>query len=113
MNFEFGDIYLTNFDPSVGREDKKMRPALIIQEEKSSENSPYITILPLSSKIQKFVPPDVYVQKDSKNNLQQDSVIRVRHISTFNKSRLVHYIGKANSPVIRQVRGYLRRHFGL
>ncbi len=56
----FGDIYLVNFDPALGREYKK-----------------------------------------------------VRQISSFDKKRFVKFIGKADSPVVRGIRGYLRKHFGL
>lgn len=109
----FGDIYLADFNPSVGHEYKNKRPAIVIQEEPLSKTAPYATILPITSKLEKRGPVDIFVGSDSKNNLATDSVIRVRHISTFDQKRLLHFIGRAGSPVIRQVRGYLRRHFGM
>ncbi len=113
MNPEFGSIYLVNFDPSIGHEYRKVRPALVIQEKNISEGSPYITIMPISSKVASFTAPDILIQKDFKNRLMMDSVIKVRQISSFDKKRFIKYIGVAGSPVIRQVRGRLRRHFGL
>lgn len=113
MNPTFGDIYLVNCEPSFGREMKKVRPALVIQESKIGENSPYVTVMPISSKVDKLTAVDVYVPKDAKNNLIADSIIKVRQISSFDKKRLIHFIGKANSPTVRSVRGYLRKHFGL
>lgn len=109
----FGDIYLTKFDPALGHEYTKIRPALVIQEEKISKNSPYVTIMPISSKINRFQLNDVFIPKDAKNRLMSDSVIRVQQISSFDKQRFIKLIGRANSPVIRKVRGYIRRHFGL
>jgi mRNA interferase MazF len=112
MTSAFGDIYLVAFEPSIGHEFKKKRPAMIIQQEPVS-NFSCITIVPITSKIEKHGPYDVFIQKDHVNNLTHDSLVAVRHIMTFDKSRFLHYIGKAGSPVIRQVRGYLRRHFGM
>ncbi len=113
MPLSFGDIYLTKFDPSVGREYSKIRPALVIQEENISAISPYITIMPISSRINKFKLPDIFLPKDEKNRLLNDSVIKVQQISSFDKSRFIKLIGRANSPIIRKVRGYIRKHFGL
>lgn len=113
MTPTFGDIYLVNCEPSFGREMKKIRPALVVQEEKMCKDSPYITVMPISSKVDKLTAVDVYVPKDAKNQLIADSIIKVRQISSFDKRRLIHFIGKANSPTIRSVRGYLRKHFGL
>lgn len=112
MTSSFGDIYLVEFEPSVGHEYRKKRPAMIIQQEPVS-HFPCITIVPLTTKIENCGPRDILIQKDHINHLTCDSAVVVNHIATFDKSRFIHYIGKAGSPTIRQVRGYLRRHFGL
>jgi mRNA interferase MazF len=106
-----GEIHLVNFDPSIGREYRKVRPALVLQSEKISKTSPYITVMPISSKIDFQQEFDIFVQKDRKNRLMNDSIIRVHQISSFDKSRLIKKIGEVNSPVLRKVRGYLRKHF--
>lgn len=111
--FKFGDIVLTNFDPSVGREYKKVRPAIVIQEERVNRYSPYFTIMPISSKVENLQEHDIYVSKDIKNKLMSDSVIKVTQITSFDKTRFFMKIGQINSPVARRVRGYLRKHFGL
>ena len=106
-----GDIYLVNFEPSIGREYKKKRPGLIVQSE--IINSPYVSVVPITSNLQQFHQHDVRIEKDRKNKLFSDSVIKVQQISSFDKSRLLGKIGEVNSPVIRKVRGYLRKHFRL
>jgi mRNA interferase MazF len=113
MDFQLGDIFLTSFYPSIGKEYQKVRPALVIQDEKISKNSPYITILPITTNLKLGRNPNVFIPRDHKNNLKDDSVIIVRQISSFDKTRFIKKIGEANSPVLRQVRGYLRRHFKL
>lgn len=108
-----GDIYLVNFDPSVGREYKKVRPALIVQNKTTLKTSPYVTVMPISSKIEGWRNPDIFIQKDKKNRLIADSLIKAQQISSFDKKRFIKRIGEVNSPTIRKVRGYIRKHFQL
>ncbi len=102
---------MVKFDPSVGHEYKKTRPAIVIQSEKISNISSLVTVMPISSKIETWQDPEIMIHKDRKNRLMGDSVIKVRQISSFDKSRFVKKIGEANSPVLRKVRGCLRKHF--
>jgi mRNA interferase MazF len=110
---KFGDICLVRFNPSVGDEFKKIRPALVIQSEKVSANSPYITVMPISSQMERIGPDDVLLIADKENRLLKDSVIRTHHISSFDRKRFMKVIGRANSTRLRKVRGYLRKHFNL
>lgn len=112
MNPAFGDIYLVDFDPSVGHEYKKKRPAIVVQMEGIHADSPCFTVMPMSSKLERRCIHDIFLQKDLKNRLTEDSVIKVHSLHTFDKTRFLYFIGRAGSPTIRSVRGYLRRHFG-
>lgn len=108
-----GDIYFVRFDPSIGHEYRKTRPAIVIQSEEISNISSLVTVMPISSHIERCQEPDIPVERDEKNRLAKDSVIMVRRISTFDQSRFKRKIGEASSPVLRKVRGYLRKHFAL
>lgn len=44
MNLDFGDIILINFGPSVGKEYRKVRPALLVQMAEVFKLSPYMTV---------------------------------------------------------------------
>ncbi|MBI4127146.1 type II toxin-antitoxin system PemK/MazF family toxin [Candidatus Peregrinibacteria bacterium] len=112
MTANFGEIYLVKFYPSTGKEFSKMRPAMVIQMSDVSKKSPYITVVPISSKTETLSTEDVYLPMDKKNNLQKDSVIKVHQISSFDTKRFIKKIGETNSPINRKVRGYLRKHFG-
>ena len=110
---KFGDIYLVNCDPAVGHEYRKIRPAVVIQMEEVDKVSPVVTTMPVSSQVEKFNSNDIFVEKDNKNRLAKDSIIRVQHISSYDRSRFISKIGEANSPAMRTIRGYLRKHFWL
>lgn len=106
-----GEIYLLNFDPSVGHEYKKVRPALVIQS--GAIESSLVTVMPLSSQLKSELPKDLLIKKDSKNRLFEDSILKVSHISSFDKARCIHFIGKLDSENLRQVDKYLKTHFGI
>ncbi len=55
-----GEIYLIQFDPAIGREIQKQRPALIIQE------APYrntVIVIPISSRTMTFPRFEISVPK--------------------------------------------------
>ena len=55
-----GEIYLVNFNPTVGHEVNKIRPALILSNDIHNQYSPLITVAPLSSKTNKVPFRNIY-----------------------------------------------------
>ena len=51
--FQRGQIWLVDFDPSVGHEYKKVRPALIIQHDRYIPLSTLVSVIPLSDQTDK------------------------------------------------------------
>ena len=88
-----GEIYLVNFDPSIGSEIKKVRPALVIQNNIANEYSPIVIVAAITSKFDdKLYPSEVLV--DSKmSGLDHDSVVQLNQIRSIDKQRLVRGIG--------------------
>lgn len=48
------DLYLVNFDPSVGAELKKTRPAVIVSPDAMNKNLQTVIIAPLTHTIKKY-----------------------------------------------------------
>jgi len=105
-----GEIWLVNFDPSVGNEYQKVRPTLILQSD--DINSSLLTVMPLSSKTNNPQKDDIFILKNDKNRLFSDSILKVQQISSFDKKRFIHFVGNfldQNS----EVKNYLIKHFGI
>jgi mRNA interferase MazF len=51
-----GEIWWINFDPSVGGEIQKRRPAIIISNDSSNKHLNRLQVIPLSSQVQKVYP---------------------------------------------------------
>jgi len=113
MDIKFGCIYLVNFDPSMGKEYQKVRPAIVIQSDIVMKYSSLVTIMPISSQINKRETKDILIVKDNKNRHYRDSINKVTQISSFDKKRFSHSIGQANNHIISEIKKYLTFHFNL
>lgn len=104
MEFSEGQIWLINFDPSIGHEYKKVRPGLIIESDEFIESGSLITIIPISSKTEKKIELDVYLSKSETNRLMKDSLIKTRQISSFDKRRFIKLIGNCENHILLSVK---------
>lgn len=101
--FQRGEIWLVNFDPSFGHEYKKVRPALIVQNDKYIESSNLLTVIPISSQTTKQTDIDIFLKKDAQNRLMVDSLLKTKQISSFDKRRFIKLIGTANEETMRVI----------
>jgi len=83
------EIYYCNLDPTIGSEQKGMRPVLIISTNAVNHNLPVSTVLPLSSvnPSDRIYPTEVLLDK-SITGLPKLSVAMVQQIRTISHSRL-------------------------
>lgn len=107
-----GEIWWVNFEPSVGTEIKKIRPALIISNNIANEKKKRFSVIPMTSKIN-FSPVAVTIEADKKNNLNNQSAIKVPDITTFDNSRLKSKIGVISEEKLKEVEFKLKRHLAL
>ncbi|MGR3310590.1 MAG: type II toxin-antitoxin system PemK/MazF family toxin [Candidatus Brocadiales bacterium] len=103
-SFRHGQIWLVNFDPSFGREYKKVRPALIIQNDKYIASSNLLTVIPISSQITKQTELDILLRKDSQNRLITDSLLKTKQISSFDKRRFLKLVGTVNEETTERIK---------
>ena len=52
-SIERGGVFLVNFDPTVGAEAKKTRPAAIVSNNVNNAHSPLVSIAPITSNVSK------------------------------------------------------------
>jgi len=83
-----GDIWWVNFDPAVGSEIKKTRPAVIVSNDISNEYSTRVQVIPATSATKKLYPCEAFVFiKDKKSKVMADQIM------TVSKTRLRDKIG--------------------
>jgi mRNA interferase MazF len=82
-----GDIYLVNFNPAVGVEIGKLRPAVIISDNTDNEILDTVIVIPLSTVIEKnTLPYRVHITKREK--LKQNSDACIYEIRALSKIRV-------------------------
>jgi mRNA interferase MazF len=106
-----GDIWLVNFNPTQGSEQRGIRPALIIQNDVGNEVSP-VTIVAAISSVTKTYPINVEI-KPSESGLEKDSVVKLNQIRTIDKKRLIKRLGRLDSSKMKAVNSALMLSLGL
>ena len=106
-----GEIWLVNFNPARGSEQKGIRPALVIQNDIGNEVSPITIVAAISTSV-KIYPINVEVIA-SESGLDKDSVIKLNQIRTIDKSRLIKKLGKLDPSKMDVVKSALVLSLGL
>jgi mRNA interferase MazF len=87
-----GEIYLVSFDPTLGAEIQKTRPALILQNNIGNQHSPITIVAAVTSNVARRGPTTVLV-KAGEGGLATDSVVLLNQIRSIDKRRLVKRLG--------------------
>lgn len=108
-----GQVWLVHFEPTVGHEMKKTRPALVIQNDIGNRYSPVTIVAAITSSTGgKTYPTEVTVPR-GEAGLAADSVILLNQIRTVDKQRLVKRLGRAQPETMDRVDFALAVSLGL
>ncbi len=107
-----GEIWQVSLEPITGHEIGKTRPALVISNDKNNEYSSTVTLIPITSSMEKIYPFEVFISiKDS--GLKLDSKIKCNQIRTVDKLRLSKLAGEISPEIIKKVEEALLIHIGI
>jgi len=104
-----GDVFLVNLDPVVGSEVGKTRPAIVVQNNLANRSSPTVTIVPISSSIERVFPFQVRLPA-GEGGLSQESKALCEQIRTVSRDRLRECLGRLSQERLNDIRAALDRH---
>lgn len=104
-----GDIFLVNLDPVVGSEAGKTRPAIVLQNEMANRTSPTVTVVPLSTRVERVFPFQVLIPA-GEGGLPRESKALCEQIRTLSTRRLLERLGTLPPERMEEIRAALDRH---
>ena len=107
-----GEIYLVNFDPTVGAEAKKTRPAVVVSNDINNAFSPIVSISPITSNVSRIYSFEVELPADA-GGLPQKSKVMVNQTRAVDKIRLFKRLGILPEEIMDGMDNALRLHYDL
>ncbi len=103
-----GEVWWVNFDPSVGSEIRKKRPAVIISNDAANKYLNRVQVVPLTSKTGRVYPSETLVTLEDKQ-----SKAMADQLTTVSKQRLINQAGKLTHTDMRKVEHVVKIQLGL
>jgi len=107
-----GEVYLVNFDPTVGAEIQKTRPALILQNDIANRHSAITIVAAITSKFDATLYPTEVLIRPPEAGLTTESVVLLNQVRSVDKRRLVKRLSSVTPATLQQVERALLLSFG-
>jgi mRNA interferase MazF len=107
-----GELWMVDLNPTRGREQSGLRPALILSVDKFNHGPAELVIVVPITKTKRGIPTHILVPA-GEAGLSVDSYIKCEDLRSISKDRLVRPMGRVTAPRIDSVQRYVRLLLGL
>jgi mRNA interferase MazF len=102
------EVWWVNFDPSVGGEIRKQRPAVIVSNNLANRLLNRVQVVPLTSNVGRLYPSEAYVDV---NGVQHKAM--ADQLTTVSKQRLSNRVGQLSGADMQGVEQAVKVQLGL
>jgi mRNA interferase MazF len=103
-----GEVWWVNFDPSIGGEIQKQRPAIIVSNDAANRNLNRVQVVPLTSRVDRVYPSEAIVKVG-----RRQSKAMADQMTTVSKQRLTNQMGKISGVDLEKVERAIMIQLGL
>jgi len=100
-----GEVWLTQLDPTVGREIQKTRPCLIVSPDSMNRHLDTVTVMPMTSG-SRAAPFRVKI-----NFAKKDGFLLAEQLRTTDRHRLIRKVGMVDAQTLAAALATLREMF--
>ena len=108
-----GEVFLVGFDPVLGAEIRKTRPALILQNDIANRHSPLTIVSAITSQYEEPLYPTEVLLRAGEGGTKVNSVALLNQIRSVDKRRLVRRLGSVSPETMHKVDRALQISLGL
>lgn len=106
-----GEVWLVNFHPGRGSEQRGIRPALILQNDIGNQHAATTIVAAITTTLKKY--PITVVFEATEGGLKAASMVNLAQILTIDKSRLKKRLGLMGAEKMQEVDQALSVSLGL
>lgn len=98
-----GEVWWINFNPSVGGEIRKVRPAVIVSNDTANKFLNRVQVVPITSKVEKVFPSEALITVEG-------NIVKAvaDQISTASKFRFTKIMGELSPEDLRKVENAIK-----
>ena len=108
-----GEVYLVAFDPTVGSEIQRTRPALILQNDIANRHSPITIVAAITSQFEEPLYPTEVLITPPEGGLTTPSVVLLNQIRSIDRQRLVRRLGRVSAATMERANRAIQLSLGL